>query len=51
MQLMDLKREGNALFISEEECKRLVDLLKDNRNLYYEEPFVKIAIDLYYLSV
>lgn len=45
MQLMDLKREGNALFISEEECKRLVDLLKDNRNLYYEEPFVKIAID------
>lgn len=45
MYLMNLKREGNALFISEEECKRLVELLKDNRNLYYEEPFVKIAID------
>lgn len=45
MQLMNLKRVGNALFITEEECNRLVKLLKDNRNLYYEEPFVKIAID------
>lgn len=42
---MNLERVGNALFISEEECRRLVELLKEGRNLYYEEPFVKVAID------
>ena len=42
---MNLERVDNTLFISEEECERLVELLNDGRNLYYEEPFVKIAID------